>query len=120
MGRRGRRVVGQKHLENGQLHMVQPSRPRAFLFGFRPEDDFLSSHSNCSEHILKCASLSGKHCFLRSGIQINKNPHQKGKLTAASGESSGLGFFLALPPGCLPPQTTSVGRQEAKTGVLAD
>lgn len=24
------------------------------------------------------------HCFLRSGIQINKNPHQKGKPTAAS------------------------------------
>lgn len=36
---------------------------------------------------------------------MNKNPHQKGKPTAASGESSGLGFFLALPTGYLPPQT---------------
>ena len=48
-------------------------------------------------------SLFGQtyHCFLRSGIQMSKTPHQKGKPSTASGEASfpeGLGSEGAKSP----------------------
>lgn len=104
MEQRGR-VVGQKHLGNGPFHMVRTSRPLAALSlasGLR----MISCQATVTVgNIFSNVPLffQANH-FLRSGIQINENPHQKGKPTAASGESSVLGFFLALLPGRLPPQ----------------